>query len=152
MRALAKIISSVVRLRTRHHRHATGEIAAAFPNGTFDVSLADGSSLQGIAPRPGVPALLVQADVGAKCLVAWEGSDAFIAAWESSGARQIQLGGSRPLARVGDEVDVMLPEVVQVSGLANGVPFTAILTPDPLVSETLKPQALIRGGNLRFTA
>lgn len=171
MNALRRIINAIVRRETWHHRHATGTVAIGYPDGTFDVKLDDGSSVQGVAPRPGIPALALTAEQGTRCLVAWDGpDDAHIAAWESAGLRQVQLGGARGFARVGDDVDVLLPSFASVTvacvitgtvmvpapGGAIPTPFgpmpgTGALTPSPPFL-SLQPRAAIRGGHPKVTA
>ena len=91
-----------------------------------------GNGLQRVPIRHGLPGVLVRVRQGATVTLGWENGDArrpFAAMWETSAIESIAFdGGTRPVARRGDPVDVYWPPLLTISGTLGSVPFTGSLT------------------------
>jgi hypothetical protein len=166
MIGIERFLQKLLEQRTRHHRVVVGEVRVGYPDGTFDVSLDEGGSVLGATPSPGIPALEVQAEENTRCLVAWQDGDPSkprIVAWADTGIRRVSITGTRPVARLGDTVEVMLPGTINVAGFlkAGGevvppLPASPFLlpedTPFSAVVITEAPTGVIGAGKAELTS
>lgn len=103
----------------------------------------------GVPIRRPFPGSEVSVSSGARVLLGFEGGDPskpYALGWGGDGLVSVDVGGTRPFARVGDPVTVfMTPAVpVAVSGTISGAPFTGIAT----FASSLP--AVIGAGSTRF--
>lgn len=167
--SLARLIRWVMRDTTYHGCYAA-TVEVDNGDGTFDVRIENPDlpidGVQQAKARAGLPGTTIGAEQGAPCLVGFEEGDPakpYIAAWSGEGLRRVEITGARPIARVGDTLDVMLPPVVTVAGIVEGEvvtspgppPVVSILPPTPfegVVTVTSKPLAVIQTGLPDITA
>jgi hypothetical protein len=135
--ALARFIRWVMRDVT-YHRVYPCTVQSQAPDGTLDLTPDDdtirGEGLSGVPIRHGVPGLRVNVRQGARVLLAFEAGDPsrrYAALWseDPTVVESVSFGGgTAPVARLGDTVDVFFPPQIPVTGLLSGQPFTGLLT------------------------
>lgn len=131
--ALAKLIRWVCR-DTRFHRHYPATVELVHSDGSVDVTPDDeairGLGLSSVQALPGLPGTTVRAQRGARCLLGFRAGDPkrpYISSWASGGLELISIdGGGAGVTGLGDTLEVLLPDVLTVAGLLDGV-----ITPPP---------------------
>jgi hypothetical protein len=157
--ALQRLILRIIRRLTRFDQQASATVQATNSDGTYDVILDDGASVAGVEPRNVAPEVRVVAQPGARCLIGWSASKRpYVAAWSGEGFRT-EIGGTRPIARVGDPLKTLLPAVVNVNGFVQGIVTTpggpVPLPPTPfsgIVTVLTAPVGAINNGNPKLLA
>lgn len=105
--------------------------------------------------------------IGARCLVGFKASDPrrpYVAEWESGGLGRIGFnGGTRPIARLGDPIELAMPPVVTITGSLGGdttnpspPPPTVPVPPAPFLNGVAvvspAPIAIVQSGHPRLLA
>jgi len=89
-----------------------------------------GLGLSSVRIKHGIPGVRVRVVKGARCLLGFEAADPskpYVSLWDAGSVEAIEFNGStRPVARVGDLVQVNWP-VLSAVGTLNGSPFAASL-------------------------
>lgn len=105
-------------------------------NGLLDLLPDDktirGTGLSSIPIRHGLPGFTVQVQPGSRVLLAFENGDPekpFASLWAEATVLAVSFGsGTRPIARVGDEVQVFFPtEPMPITGTVSGNPFVGTI-------------------------
>lgn len=147
MSTLAESFQRIVRVimrDVRYHKFYTGTVQLQHTDGTVDVLLDDesigGQGLSNIPVRPGIPGTDVESARGARVLVGFANgkpSAPYVAAWETGGLQRIGLArGTRPVARLGDRVELLTAGVLTVTGVVSGtqtIPAAPPAIPEDIV-------------------
>jgi hypothetical protein len=98
---LVGIIRRVMR-HARYHRFLPATVQTSNADGSYDVELDEGGSVQGVAPRRLAPALEIVALPGARCLVGWsDPMRPYVVAWSGEQSREWEIRLSLPGQRRG---------------------------------------------------
>lgn len=140
--ALARIVRHLT-ARIDYLAFYPARVIAQSPAGTLDVVPEDARlpELSDVPIRIGVPGVSVRVKKDSRVLIGFEAGNRMrpvAVVWDASSvesvvvvADKVVLGdkdGARPVARVGDPIEAMLPPVIPVTGTLNGMPFAGMLT------------------------
>jgi hypothetical protein len=153
-----------------YHRLYPATVQRVSPDGTADV-LPDDTTIRGTGLRaaflPGLPNTTIDVTAGARCLVGFRAGDPkrpYVAEWMGDGLARIGIdAGTRPLARMGDIIDVQTTPAQPIAGVIGGTltvpgtpPVVTPLPPTPFQAvATLGPlpiKAQIQTGNPKILA
>lgn len=105
--------------------------------------------------------------IGARCLLGFKGGDPrrpYVSEWESGGLERVGFdGGTRRVARIGDQIALAIPPSITVTGVVQGtqtipgtppvivpIPATPLLT--GVVTLATPPRAVVQSGNPKLLA
>lgn len=154
----------------RFHKLWPAVVETVNPDGSIDMTPDDldmrGTGLS-VFPDPGIPNTTIVPAPGARCLLGFKAGDPrrpYIAEWESGGLGRIGLnGGTRPIARMGDPVELAIPPVVTITGSVSGIqtipgapPIVVPIIKLPLLGGVVTvappPRAMVQAGNPKLLA
>lgn len=89
-------------------------------------------NLSRVAIRYGIPGIAAKLNPGGRVIVGFENADPsapFCLVWDAATIESVSwMGGSQPIARMGDAVSVFFPPAVPITGTVNGLPLVGVVT------------------------
>lgn len=152
-RLLAALQRLVRRLFSRIDYLAAYPARVVTQNGDLSLELKPESDrlppLSKVPVRVGIPGMKVKVSAGATVLVTFEAGDPrrpVATLWGDSGLVEVQIGGARPFARLGDSVTLAMPPVIPVQGTLNGAPFVGtMMVKTPLIGSIITGSGVVKG-------
>jgi hypothetical protein len=121
MNAAERLIRWVMRDTAFHKMYACTVQAQSSDGATLDLipdeaAIGGQGGLQAVQLRHGLPGVVVKVPVGARVMLGFENGDPgkpFAALWEPGQIESLSFGGgTKPIARIGDAVDVYWPATI----------------------------------------
>lgn len=152
--ALERTVQALVGHRLDYLAFYEAKVVSQGGDGALDVRGDDPrlGDLTGVGIRLGIPGVTVRVRPGARVLVGFENGDPkkpMASFWDAGGIIELQLGGTAPVARVGDPVTFVLPSApVPITGVCPAGPFTGFLTapPTPVKGKISSGSAKVKAG------
>jgi hypothetical protein len=132
---LTRLINRVMS-RVDYYTLYASRVVVQHADGTIDV-IPDDPRMPSKAHVPirSLPGTKVKVVAGARVLLGFENGDPskpIASTWEEGGLEALEIGGARPVARLGDQVIMTMPTTIPITGLVAPVPpggtFTGTMT------------------------
>ena len=152
--ALERTVQALVGYRLDYLAFYEAKVIAQNGDGSLELRGDDPriGDLSHVAIRLGIPGITVRTTPGARVLVGFEDGDPqkpMASFWDSGGILEVRLGGTAPVARVGDPVQFTLPSApIPITGICPAGPFTGFLTtpPKPVTGKITTGSTKVKAG------